>query len=471
MYLYKKARYLQCLFLGALLATGYGCVDQQTPWERISKTGQLRFATIESPLTCYQTPTGFAGIECELARRFADETGVELILIMARDPDAVMTMVAHDQADIGGAGLVNPMAQNVLSHGPAWYQAALQLVYRNESDGPMSIEGLGKYRIPVTGDQVELLRHDFPQLRWQVTRDKDIGTLLRMVQKGSIKATVADAYQFMIYRHLYPDLRVAFALTGPQPVSWVYRHDDALDSRVSAFIKERSEDGELARLLAQYFGHVNTFDFNDASTFLTMIRERLPDYEELFRETASRYRMDWTLLAAMSYQESHWSPDAKSPSGVRGLMMLTQDTAGDLDIGDRADPRQSVDGGARYFRDLLDKIPERIADLDRTWLALAAYNIGFLHLEDARILTQKLGGDPDEWRDVRKFLPLLSDAKWHIQTEYGQAQGGEAVSYVENIRIYQDVLRWTHFVEENKELRQHDWANWMALVPVNLYAM
>jgi membrane-bound lytic murein transglycosylase F len=197
----------------------------------------------------------------------------------------------------------------------------------------------------------------------------------------------------------------------------------------------------------------------------------LPDYEGLFRETASQYGIDWILLAAMSYQESHWSPDAKSPTGVRGLMMLTQDTAGDLDIGDRADPRQSVNGGARYFRDLLDKIPERIADPDRTWLALAAYNIGYQHLEDARVLTQKLGGDPDAWRDVRKFLPLLGDKKWHVQMEYGQAQGGEAVSYVENIRVYQDILRWSHSGEEKKELGRHDWLDWVALAPVHLDAL
>lgn len=467
----KKDRYTKYLLLCAVLATGHGCVDQTTPWERITRTGQLRFVTIDSPLTCYRTPAGFAGIECDLAGRFAHETGVELVLIMARTPHEALLMVAQDRADIGGAGLLGSIMQDTLSFGPAWYHAPLQLVYRSGSGRPMSIESLDKNRIPVTPDQIELLQHDFPQVQWNVAHDKDIGTLLRMVQEGRINATVADAYQVSIYKHLYPDLRVAFALTGPQPVSWIYRHDNVLNSRVAAFIKGRSENGELARLLEQYFGHVGTFDYNDASTFLTMTGKRLPGYQQLFRETAFRYGMDWTLLAAMSYQESHWFPNARSPTGVRGLMMLTQNTAGDLDIEDRVDPRQSVDGGARYFRDLLDKIPERITDPDRTWLALAAYNIGFQHLEDARILTQKLGGDPDAWQGVRKFLPLLGDDKWHVQMEYGQARGGEAVRYVENIRRYQDILRWVHAGEERKNHERRDWMDWVAVAPVNLHAM
>lgn len=471
MYQSKKARYPKCLLLGVVLAMVHGCVDQQTPWERMQNTGQLRFATIDSPHTCYRTPAGFAGIECDLARRFAHETGVELTLIMVRNPREALLMVAQDRADISGAGLMGTMAQDTLSSGPAWYHAPLQLIYRSGTERPKNIGSLGRHRILVMPDQVELLRHDYPQVRWRVAHDQDMGTLLRMVQEGSIGATVIDAHQFNIYRHLYPELRVAFALTGPLPVSWVYRHDDALNNRVAAFIRECSENGELARLLEQYFGHIDTFEFNDASTFLTMTGERLPGYQQLFRDTASRYGMDWTLLAAMSYQESHWFPNARSPTGVRGLMMLTQDTAGDLEIGDRVDPRQSVDGGARYFRDLLDKIPERITDPDRTWLALAAYNIGFQHLEDARILTQKLGGDPDAWQDIRKFLPLLSEDKWHVQMEYGQARGGEAVRYVENIRRYQDILHWVHAGEERKKHGRRDWMDWVAVAPVNLDAM
>jgi membrane-bound lytic murein transglycosylase F len=124
-------------------------------------------------------------------------------------------------------------------------------------------------------------------------------------------------------------------------------------------------------------------------------------------------------------------------------MMLTLDTAGQLDVDNRLDPDQSILGGARYFRLVKEKIPDRIPEPDRTWLALAAYNVGFGHLEDARKLTQKLGGDPDKWVDVKKTLPLLSQKKYYSQTQFGYARGQEPVTYVENIRSYYDLLVWT----------------------------
>ena len=75
-------------------------------------------------------------------------------------------------------------------------------------------------------------------------------------------------------------------------------------------------------------------------------------------------------------------------------------------------------------------------------MALAAYNIGFGHLEDARIITQGRGGDPDKWSDVALNLPLLSESKWFNQARYGYARGREPVNYVRNVRSYYDVLVW-----------------------------
>ena len=152
--------------------------------------------------------------------------------------------------------------------------------------------------------------------------------------------------------------------------------------------------------------------------------------------------MDWRLLAAVGYQESHWDPDAVSPTGVKGLMMLTQDAAKDIGIKDREDPQQSILGGAKYLASMHKRIPDRIPEPDRTWLALAAYNVGLGHLEDARMLTLKNKGDADKWVDVKKNLPLLTKEKWFKQTRYGYARGREPVRYVENVRTYYDILVW-----------------------------
>lgn len=157
--------------------------------------------------------------------------------------------------------------------------------------------------------------------------------------------------------------------------------------------------------------------------------------------------MDWRLLAAMAYQESHWNPNARSHTGVRGMMMLTGATASELGVEDRTDPLQSLRGGARFFKNLLRRLPSDIEEPDRTFLALAAYNIGMGHLEDARILTERAGGDPHLWPDVRAHLPKLQNPNHFPMTKFGFAQGEQAVSYVDNIRHYEGLLSFQNLPE------------------------
>jgi membrane-bound lytic murein transglycosylase F len=123
-------------------------------------------------------------------------------------------------------------------------------------------------------------------------------------------------------------------------------------------------------------------------------------------------------------------------------MMLTAETAEALGIEDRADQAQSIRGGASYLHQMRESIPARVPEPDRTWLALAAYNIGYGHLEDARVLAQSHGKDPDSWQDVREFLPLLAQERFYVQLKRGYARGWEAARFVDNVRSYLDVLEW-----------------------------
>jgi membrane-bound lytic murein transglycosylase F len=123
-------------------------------------------------------------------------------------------------------------------------------------------------------------------------------------------------------------------------------------------------------------------------------------------------------------------------------MMLTRRTAKELGVHNRLDPKQSIDGGADYLVKLRKRLPESIREPDRTWMALAAYNVGYGHLTDARKLAKEDGGDNSRWMDVKNYLPLLSQKRYYKQTRHGYARGSEPVSYVQNIRRYFDVLVW-----------------------------
>jgi membrane-bound lytic murein transglycosylase F len=147
-------------------------------------------------------------------------------------------------------------------------------------------------------------------------------------------------------------------------------------------------------------------------------------------------------LAAVGYQESKWDPQAESSDGALGVMMLTSDTAEAMGITDRTNPKQSISAGARYLAEVREKVPDRISEPDRTWLTVAAYNVGFGHLEDARIIAQGLGKNPDSWTDVRQTLPLLAQEKWFLRAKRGYARGWEPVQFVDRVQSFLTLLEW-----------------------------
>jgi membrane-bound lytic murein transglycosylase F len=133
--------------------------------------------------------------------------------------------------------------------------------------------------------------------------------------------------------------------------------------------------------------------------------------------------------------------------------MLTEDTAEYLGLDDRVDPVNSILGGARFYARQTERIPDTVDEPDRTWMALAAYNVGFNHIKDARWIVAQQGGDPDSWVDLEKALPLLGQRQWYSQLPYGYARGWEPVLYVNNIRAYYNILVW---LTDNEPLQQHE---------------
>jgi membrane-bound lytic murein transglycosylase F len=267
--------------------------------------------------------------------------------------------------------------------------------------------------------------------------------LITLVVEEVIDYTVADSNDVALMRRYHPEVRVAFNISEQQKLAWAMpkSDDDSLYQAAVAFFDAIKESGELKDTLARHYGHIRNYDYAGTPTYMRHIQRRLPTYMEQFQAAAKTNDLDWRLLAAVAYQESHWNPLAVSPTGVRGIMMLTKVTAAELGVKERTDPIESIQGGARYLRTLFDKFAE-LAEPDRTWLALAAYNVGYGHVKDAQWLTEQSGGDPTQWTDVKQRLPLLRQRKWYRQTKYGYARGNEPVRYVENIRSYYDILRW-----------------------------
>lgn len=424
------------------------CSIQPSALERVATLGVLRVATINSPTTYYVGPTGPTGFEYDLALGLAQRLGVELEIRLAANSTEAMLWVEQGRVDIAAAGLaISEEREDRVRFGPPVSRVLPQLVYRRGQPRPRDFSELaGRLRVPAGSIHAERLLQasgQFQSLRWEESADEGPEELLYQVANGDLDYTVANSDLISINQRYYPQLRVAFALAQSQDLAWAFPRngDDSLYDAAQSYLKEIGEK-ELARLYDRHFGHVEQVDYFGAVTLASHVDSRLPPLRALFESAAAEVGMDWRLLAAMGYQESHWNPRAVSPTGVKGIMMLTLETAALLGIADREDPAQSINGGARYFQQLHRNLSAEISEPDRTWMALAAYNIGLGHLLDARGITRRLGGNPDRWLDVRNSLPLLTQPRWHARTRYGYARGYEAVTYVGNIRTYYDMLVW-----------------------------
>ncbi|WP_240629996.1 membrane-bound lytic murein transglycosylase MltF [Brenneria alni] len=447
--------------------------SQDVQLRQILSRGELRISTVNSPLTYYISNGAPAGLDYELAKRFADYLGVKLVVSSRKNLDDLFDDLDDDEADLLAAGLIyNHERLGRFRAGPTYYSVSQQLVYRLGNTRPRTLKNV-KGRLAVTSGSAhvatlrDLKAEKYPQLNWESASDLTTQELLKQVADGKLDYTLADSITIGLMQRIHPQLAVAFDLSDEEPVTWYMRrsHDDSLSAALLDFFSLIVEDGTLARLEEKYLGHVGEFDYVDTTTFLSAIDETLPDFQPLFEKHATD--IDWKLLAAISYQESHWNPLATSPTGVRGLMMLTRSTAESLDVTDRLDPEQSIRGGAQYMSHMMQKMPDTIPEDEKIWFALAAYNMGYAHLLDARKLTEKQQGNPDSWVDVKMRLPMLSQKRYYTQTTYGYARGHQAYNYVENIRRYMVSLEGYLSEKETKARQQRLSAQAYPVVPPN----
>lgn len=425
----------------------------QSKLEQIKQQNQLTVGILFNPSSYYIDTEGGAGFEHDLVQEFAKYLDVNLNLVPNYHVDVLLKKLKNGQIDllVGGLNQTEQRSQN-FRFSPAYQYISYKLVYKQGRERPKSLSEITEpITVTVGTSHYELLnklKQDFPNLVIEATNKADPNELLEMVMANEVAYTVADSHNLALVRRYYPDLSVALTLDEQQPLSWLFEknNDDSLYAVLIDFFGEMHKNGELTALEEQYFGHVESFNYVDTRLFMQAVDKTLPKFQSWFQQYSGD--IDWRLLAAQSYQESHWNPRAISPTGVRGIMMLTQPTAKQMGVKSRLDAESNIRGGAQYLQTLLDRIPDRIEVHDKPWFALAAYNIGWGHVEDARKLTQRLGGDPDKWVDVKHNLPLLRQKTYYKTTRYGFARGDEAVTYVTNIRRYYDTLLWLDSKEQ-----------------------
>lgn len=393
-----------------------------------------------------------AEFESNLAALFAQSLSLKLRLIR-QTPDAAVASLNAERAHLATA--FRSESSLALRYSTSYLTLDEHVVC--SSTQPKNIDDLLAHHLAVSSASpqeaaLRIVRAEHADLRWEPRKGTSPVQLLQEVAENKLDCTVANEEQIATMRNYYPDLNDGISLDTPSPMAWAIASvgDTELLNKANEFFEQIKQDGSLHRLIDRYYGYNERLGTADTATFINHSRTRLPHYRQWFVDAADLTGLDWRLLAALSYRESRWDPDATSFTNVRGIMMLTEDTADRMGVENRLDARTSIMAGARYLQLLKEQLPLRISDHDRLWLALAAYNQGMGHLEDARILTVKSGLNPDLWTDVKRMLPLLSRTAYADKSKHGKARGGEAVIHVETVRLYYDMLKR---LDEQDELR------------------
>jgi membrane-bound lytic murein transglycosylase F len=440
-------------------------------------------------LTTYNSTSYFLyrgqplGYEYELLKMFAEQNDLILKMRVVEDVDSLFILLNEGVGDIVAARVVPSAADtvNVAFSDPLYRTDPVVVQRAAPPDLPDSVEetiddGAEAYDTTVAADR--LVAEDLPEeveieaklitrpsglagetvhvpgssgyserlmeLSDEISGDIEVveiggnvsaERLIRGVATGAIDLTVSSEELAQLKENYFTNIVARPELGEPLEVTWaVRRNAPLLLEELNDFIDENP--GLAGNLFRKYYVDRKGYRERLDSDYLTGDTGRLSDYDDLFRRGAEELGWDWLLLASQAYQESRFQNRARSWAGAAGLLQLMPPTAREFGVTDVYDPEDNVAGAVRFIQWLTNYWEDKIPDPDeRRKFILASYNTGHGHVEDARRLTVKHGGDDTVWDEVAYWL--LQKSKRSVYSDpvvkYGFARGLEPVTYVELI--------------------------------------
>jgi membrane-bound lytic murein transglycosylase F len=293
----------------------------------------------------------------------------------------------------------------------------------------------------VSREWVENFEKETPLARVQVLPQPRSTALFRQLLRGRSDCLLLDRLQAEYDLRSYPELRHVKDLRSYQQYQFaVSPQQEEIARDLRLWFPRAASSGTLRQIKERYKNYLDELTPMEQAEFTRFFSPRFQPFAKYFKRYSSQSNIPWQLAAAVAYQESHLNPEARSWTGVRGLMQLTQETAQHVGIEDRTDPQQSIRGGAKYLHILLARQPKNLPDRERLALALATYNVGPAHMWDAQNLAVRLGKDPYSWKDIRSVLPKLGNPYYAHMLRYGPARGDEPVEFVDRVLSYLDLI-------------------------------
>ena len=414
---------------------------------RIKKHGRIIMITDNNAVSYYIYRDEPMGFEYELAKEFADFLDVELEVVTP-GWNSMFQALNSGKGDFVASGLtITQEREKFLLFSQPYMTIQQKFIHHNSRLGIKKIDHLSGKTIHVRErtsyqERLEELKKSGIDIDIKLLPNITTDEIIRMVSEKKIKYTIADSNIALLNRRYYPEIKIGMAIQEEESLGWaVKKENKKLCEQINLFFDKAQDTGILGKIYERYYGRMEVFDYFDLKKFHERITTRLPRYKEFIIRESKKYGFDWRMIAAVVYQESHFNARAKSRTGVRGLMQVTQITAKQMGIKNRLDPEQSLKAGVKYLDIQYKKFKEIDNQHQRLLFSLASYNVGYGHVRDAQKIAEAQGLDKNKWKSLKQTLPLLSERKYYKKTTHGYARGREPVKYIENILIYYDILK------------------------------
>ena len=422
----------------------------------IRERGSLRVLTLNNPVNYFLYRGRMKGFDYEVSKMAAARLGVRLEMVVPPRRDLIFDWLLEGRADLIASTLsVTPERQETLAFSRPYLFIREMVVQPATAAAPIAdvseLEGRQIHAWASSSHHETLVKLRDAGGGFEIVpvpEDMEFDEILDRVASGEFPLAVVDSHILGAELAFRDDVTIAFALEYPPPPPEDQHTVLARDKAVAFAV--RPGNIELRAFVDDFVRDIRgTLEYNDArrryfedNRRLDRVKERraavsgrLSPYDELFKLYSKRYDLDWRLIAAQAYQESHFDPRAESWAGAVGLLQLLPSTAHELGLGDPRDPESSIHGGIKYMYLLLERQDERIPLKHRLRFALAAFNAGWGHVADARRLAAEKGWDPNKWfGHTEKAMLLLRDPRYYRRARHGYVRGFEPVNYVSQIQ-------------------------------------
>jgi membrane-bound lytic murein transglycosylase F len=421
--------------------------------EGLKKRGSIRVLTRNDAVSYFLHKGQQLGFDYDFLTLFAKQYGLRVDIVVPPTPQDLIPWLVEGRGDVIASLMTNTPERAVrVDFTPPYMFVDEVLVQPAGEPAITAWEGLRGRAIHVRRSSsvwpvLEPLgaQHGFSLVA--ADESLEAADLIARVARREIPLTVVDTAFSICEVSPRQDLQATFTLIDNRPVAMATRRDaPKLKAALDAFVRAHVTQKEEGRILGSTdYNILKKAYFDERRKVPTEYvvdsadDARISKFDALIQQRSAQYGLDWRLMAAQAYQESRFDPEAKSWVGAQGLFQVMPATGREMGFSKLHDPDEGVHAGVRYMSWLIEQFDKDIPFKHRMRFALAAYNAGKGHVDDARRLAAELGLDPDKWfGHTEKAMLLLQEPKYSKRARYGYVRGEEPVKYVSEIQSRYD---------------------------------